>query len=80
MYYNPLIIIDVVPSKYSVVFCLAAQTFDGERFDLKKLNELEYQFEITNRSAALENLRDDKDINRGWENIKKNIKTSAKGV
>ena len=78
MYYNPLIIIDVVPSKYSVVFCLAAQTFDGERFDLKKLNELEYQFEITNRSADLENLSNDKDINRAWENIKENIKTSAK--
>jgi len=28
--------------------------------------------------AALENLNDDKDINMTWENIKKNIKTSAK--
>ena len=26
----------------------------------------------------MENLRDDKNINRAWENIKKNIKTSAK--
>jgi len=26
----------------------------------------------------LENLSDDKDINRAWENIKENIKTSAK--
>jgi predicted aldo/keto reductase-like oxidoreductase len=26
----------------------------------------------------LENLRDDEDINRAWENIKENIKTSAK--
>jgi hypothetical protein len=40
MYYNPLVIIDVVPSKYSVVLCLAAQRFDGERFNLRKLNEL----------------------------------------
>ena len=26
----------------------------------------------------MENLSDDKDINRAWENIKENIKTSAK--
>ena len=43
----------------------AAQKFDGERFNLRKLNELEvmrqYQTEITNRSAALENLRDGED-------------------
>ena len=63
----------------------AAQNFGGERFNLRKLNELEvrkqYQIENTNsRLAALGNLRDDKDINRGWENIKENIKTSAKGV
>ena len=60
----------------------AAQTFDGERFNLRKLNELEvrkqYQIEITNRFAALENLNNDKDIYRGWDNIKENIKTSAK--
>ena len=50
-----------------------AQTFDGERFNLRKLNELEVrkqcQIEITNRFAALENLSNDEDINRGWENI-----------
>ena len=60
----------------------AAQKFDGERFNLRKLNEPEvrkqYQTEITNRFAALGNLRDDKDINRAWENIQENIKTSAK--
>ncbi len=59
-----------------------AQKFGGERFNLRELNELEvreqYQIEITNRFAALENLSDDKDINRAWENIKENIKTSAK--
>ena len=58
-----------------------AQRFDGERFNLRKLNELEvrkqYQIEVTNRSEALENLSDDKNINRAWENIKENIKTSA---
>ena len=62
----------------------AAQRFDVERFNLRKLNELEvwkqYQTEITNRFAALENLSDDEDINRAWENIKENIKTSAERV
>ena len=60
----------------------AAQKFDGERFNLRKLNELEvkkkYQIEITNRFAALENSDVDDDVNRAWENIKENIKTSAK--
>ena len=59
-----------------------AQRFDGERFNPRKLNELEvrkqYQIEIANRFVALENLSDGEDINRAWENIKENIKTSAK--
>ena len=49
---------------------------------MRKLNEPEirdrYQTEITNRFAALENLNDDEDVNRTWENIKENIQTSAK--
>ena len=61
---------------------LTAQMFDGERFNLRKLNELEvrkqYQIEFTNRFVALENLSDDEDTNRAWENIKENIKSSAK--
>jgi len=44
---------------------------------MRKLNELEvrkeYQIEITNRFAALENLSDDEDIKWAWENIKENI-------
>ena len=59
----------------------AAQKFYGERFNIRKLNELDvrkhYQIEISNRFSALENLSDSKDINRAWENIKENIKTSA---
>jgi 50S ribosomal subunit-associated GTPase HflX len=59
-----------------------AQRFDGETFNLRKLNELEvrkhYQVEITNRFAALQNLNDDEDLSRAWENIKENIKISAK--
>ena len=58
----------------------ATQRFDRQRFNLRKLNKLEvrkqYQIEITNRFAALENLNDD--VNRTWENIKESIKTSAK--
>jgi hypothetical protein len=46
----------------------AAQKFDGERFNLRKLNDpearKEYQIEITNRFAALQNLIDGDDINR----------------
>ena len=60
----------------------AAQKFVGERFNLRKLNELEvkknYQIEITNRFATLETLNVDEDVNRAWENIKENIKSSAK--
>ena len=36
------------------------------------------QIEITNSFTALGNLGDDEDVNRAWENIKENIKTSAK--
>jgi hypothetical protein len=49
----------------------------GARCNLRKLNKLEvrkqYQTEITNRFVALENLSDDEDINRAWENILKGI-------
>ena len=49
---------------------------------MRKLNEPEvreqYQIEITNRFAALENLNDGEDVNRTWENIKENIQASAK--
>jgi hypothetical protein len=56
-----------------------------ERFNLKKLNEVEgkeqFHIKISNRLAALENL-DLLDaevyINRAWETIRKNIKLSAK--
>jgi len=59
----------------------AAQKFDVESFNLRKLNELEfrkeYQIKISKMFAALENLSDREDINRAWENIEQNIKTSA---
>ncbi len=60
----------------------ATQKFDRERFNLGKLNELEVrkqnQIENTNKFAALGNLSNNEDVNRTWENIKENIKTSAK--
>jgi len=47
----------------------AAQQFDVERFNLRKLSKLEvrkqYQIKISNRFAALESLFHSKDINRG---------------
>jgi len=59
----------------------AAQKFDEVTFNLRKLNDLvvrkENQIEITNRFAALENVSEDEDINKAWESIKENIKTTA---
>jgi len=78
--YHYLVVAEV--SERSAVGKPAAQKFDGKRF-LRKVNELEvrkhYQIEVSNRFAALESLNDSKDINRAWENIKENIKTSTKG-
>jgi len=55
----------------------AAQRFDRQRFNSTKLNEPEvreqYQIEIINSFAALENSDDDEDVNRNGENIKDNI-------
>ena len=57
----------------------AAQRFDTQRFNLRKLNEPEvreqYQIEITNMFAALENSNDYEKVDRTWENIKENIQT-----
>lgn len=56
----------------------AGQKFDMQRFDLKKLSEVEMreqqQFKISNRFAGLDNLRDSGDINTTWENIEENVK------
>jgi hypothetical protein len=53
----------------------AAQKSDGEKCNLRKLNELEvrkqYQIEITNRFASLDNLSDGEDI--GLERTLKRI-------
>ena len=64
------------------VLSIIVLKFDVEKFNLRKLRELEvrkqYQIKTSNTFAALDNLSDCGDINRTWENIKENIKTSAK--
>jgi len=57
----------------------AAQKLDGERFNLRKLNELELGNSIRLiLQTGLENISDSDDINRAWQSTKENIKTSAK--
>jgi hypothetical protein len=62
----------------------AALKFDGEIFNLRKLNVLEvrklYHVVFTNRFAAVENLYNSDDINRAWKSIKENINNSAKEI
>jgi hypothetical protein len=53
-----------------------------EKFNLKKLNEVEgkekYRVEVSNRFAALEDFDAEVEINTIWETIRGNIKISAK--
>jgi hypothetical protein len=59
-----------------------SQRFYMERFNLKKLNEVEgkeqFRVEITNRFAALEHLDTEVEINSALETIREKIKISAK--
>jgi uncharacterized FlaG/YvyC family protein len=59
----------------------AARKVDTEILNVKELNEEDvkeqYQVTIRNKFAALQNLEDSGDINRAWDNIRQNIKTSA---
>ena len=63
---HPLVVAEV--RERLAVTKQAAQKSDGERFNLRKLNELEVMkenhIEFTNRFAALENLRDGEDIRK----------------
>jgi hypothetical protein len=60
----------------------AAQKFDLERIDLKKLSEFEvmkqYQIDISNSFTALWNFIDIEDIKRAWGSVKENIRFPAK--
>jgi hypothetical protein len=59
-----------------------SQRFDMERFNLKKLNEVEgkeqFHVEVSNRFAALEDLDTEVEINSAWETIKGNKYISSK--
>jgi hypothetical protein len=56
--------------------------FHLERFNFKKLNEVEgkeqYRVEVSNRFAALEEMYAEVEINSAWEIIRENIKFSVK--
>jgi hypothetical protein len=55
--------------------------FNMEKFNLKKLNDVEskeeYCVEVPNRSAALADLDTEVEINTVWEAIRENIKMSV---
>jgi hypothetical protein len=59
-----------------------SQRYDMERFNLKKLNDVEgkeqFRVEVSDRFAALEDLDTEVEINSVWEMIRENIKSSAK--
>jgi hypothetical protein len=59
---------------WEIVTKQARQKFNVERFGLKNLNDVkareQYQVDISNKLAALENVDDNEDINRLWENIR----------
>jgi hypothetical protein len=52
-----------------------------ERFNLKKLNDVEgkeqFCVEVSNRLAALEDLDTEVEINSAWETIRENTKVSG---
>jgi hypothetical protein len=62
----------------------AAQKFDRQRFNLRRLNEPEvreqYQIEITDRFAALQNLNDDEDVIGLGRTLKRISKPQRKTV
>jgi hypothetical protein len=59
-----------------------SQRFNMERFNLKKLNDVEgkeqFRVEVSNRFVALKGLDTEVEINGAWETIRENIKISAK--
>jgi hypothetical protein len=59
-----------------------SQRFHMERFNFKKLNDVEgkeqFRVQFSNRFAALEDSDAEVEINSAWETIRKNIKISAK--
>jgi predicted lipase len=70
-----------IGAPYICIYDISSLRVNVERFNLRKLSELEvrkqYQIEIINRFAALENLNDCEDIKRTWKNNKENIKMDS---
>jgi hypothetical protein len=64
------------------VFKQRSQRFNKERFNFKKLNDVEgkeqFHVEVSNRFAALKDLVAEVEINSAWETISENTKISAK--
>jgi len=61
-----------------VVSKQAAEKSDVKRFNLRKPKiRKEYKIKNSNRFAALENLNDREDINKLWENIKRECKNHS---
>jgi hypothetical protein len=56
-----------------------SQRFDMERFNLKKLNDVEGKEQFHVEVSALEDLDLEVEINSTWETIRENIKFSANG-
>jgi hypothetical protein len=60
----------------------SSQRFNMERFNLKKLNDVEgkeqFHVEVSHRFAALEDLDTEVEIDSAWETIRENIKILAK--
>jgi hypothetical protein len=60
-----------------------SQRFYMERFNLKKLNDVEGKEQfcvvVSNRLTALEDLDAEVEINSAWETIRKNTKISVLG-
>jgi hypothetical protein len=56
--------------------------FNMERFNLKKLNDVEgkeqFRVEVSNRFTALKDLDTEVENNSAWETIRENVKISAK--
>jgi len=59
----------------------AAQKFDLERINLKKLSYMEFRIECqiaaSNSFTALWNLNDVEDMTRAWESVRENIRITA---
>jgi hypothetical protein len=59
----------------------ATKKSDVDRFDVKKLDDVEvkekYRVKVSNRFATLETLDESFDINNAWKSIRENINTSA---